>query len=135
MATSAPAATAAAAAAARAFLDDQRKLGMAFNRWAEIPSAAFIPMGDPGYDPHPIIEALVLQGINTWTLFISLRETDIDLLRFNATLFDRRTHPSLTTAIRAAVNLQPLSIPHKSVIRAMIAFYHHISRIRKYSTC
>ena len=105
MATTAPAAPAAAAAsaaaakAARAFLDDQRKLSMALNRWAEIPGPAFLSILHAGYDPHPIVEALNLQGINSWTLFISLRELDIDDLRFNTVLFDRITHPSLRTAI------------------------------------
>ena len=94
MATTGPAATAAAAAATTAFLDDKRKLSMALNRWALLPSAAFLPMGPAGYDPHPIVESLNLQGINTWTLFISLRESDIDELKFNANLFNRRTHPT-----------------------------------------
>ena len=73
MATTGPAATAAAAAAARAYLDDKRKLSMGLNRWAEIPAPAFLSMVTTGYDPHPIVEALNLQGINTWTLFISTR--------------------------------------------------------------
>ena len=111
-----PATTAAAEAAARAHLDDKRKLGMAFNRWAETPSPAFLPMGAAGYDSHPIVEALVLQGINTWTLFVSLRESDIDLLQYNHTLFNRRTHPNLATAIGAPVDMRPLSIPNKSIV-------------------
>ena len=88
MATTGPAATAAAAATSTAFLDDQRNLGMTLNRWKLIPSPAFLPMGAAGYDPHPIVEALVLQGVNTWTLFVSLRELDIDDLKFNANLFN-----------------------------------------------
>ena len=118
----APAATAAAAAASRdfleaaaaatAFLDDKRKLGMAMNRWAEIPSPAFLPMGSAGYDPHPIVESLVLQGVNTWTLFVSLRESDIDDLKFNANLFNKRTHPTIRHVIADAPRLVSLSIPH-----------------------
>ena len=129
MATTGPAAS----AATTAFLDDKRKLSMALNRWVDIPSPAFRSILDVGYDPHPIVEALNLQGINTWTLFVSMRESDIDDLRFNANLFNRIAYPTMRDVIAADPQLVSLTIPHKSIIRAMIAFYHHISRIRQYS--
>ena len=136
MATTGPAtgpAAAAAATAAAAHLDDQRKLSMALNRWVGIPSPAFRSAMAPGYDPHPIVEALNLQGINSWTLFISMRESDIGDLRFNANLFNPIAYPTVRRALAADPVLLPLTIPHKSIIRAMIAFYHYISRLRKYS--
>ena len=129
MATTGPAAS----AATTAFLDDKRKLSMALNRWVGIPGPAFRSALDPTYDPHPIVEALNLQGINTWTLFISMRESDIEHLVFNSNLFNRIAYPTIRDALAHDAHLVRLTIPNKSIIRAMIAFYHYISRLRKYS--
>ena len=111
------------AAGPRRHLTDHEQLLLALNILGGVPVTS-LNASNAGYRPHPIVLSLQDAGITTWTSLVTMRDDDINLLQFDAAHMDNSL---------PANSYVSLTIGHRSILRAMIAFYQHKSRQLKYS--
>ena len=74
------------------------------------------------HNHHQIYDALRASGIKLWSQLVTIRDSDIDDLMYDASKF----------GAAPAGQMVSLNIAHKGQVRSLIAYYHYESRRLKY---
>ena len=74
------------------------------------------------HNHHQIYDALRASGIKLWSQLVTIRDSDIDDLMYDASKF----------GAAPAGHMVPLNIAHKGQVRSLIAYYHYESRRLKH---